>query len=173
MTRALSLVMNGTFGTAKYEAAAASTLGNGTVVPASDSLWVAGAAKDTSSGGFTYQDQGIDIGFFNKRIGPRYVDNGAVHEATALAPFWMNNLFFNYSLPRRSMFDQSKMKLSINNLFDYHDVVGLSPGVSATSTVPFAPNALDQLQLLPGAQHHDHVPGGVVAAKNGRLWSPR
>jgi iron complex outermembrane receptor protein len=135
---------------AKYEAAAATTLGNGTAVPASGVLWVAGVAKDTFSGGITYQDKGFDVGFFNKLIGPRYVDNGAVHEATTLNSFWMNNLFFNYTLRGHSLFDQSKIKLSVNNLFDYHDVVGLSPGVGATAAVPFAPSALDQLQLLPG-----------------------
>ena len=143
----LSLMLNGTFGMDKYEAAAAKTLGNGTVVPASGVLWAAGAAKNTVNAGFTYQDKGFDVGFFNKRIGSRFVDNGAVHEATSLDPFWMNNLFVNYTIRRKSIFDQSKIKLSANNLFDYHDVVGLSPGAS---TVPYAPNALDQLQLLPG-----------------------
>jgi iron complex outermembrane receptor protein len=149
LTRGLSVNVNGTIGQAKYNAAPATTLGNGTVVPASGVQWVGGVAKNTVSGGITYQEHGLDIGFFNKRIGSRFVDNGAVHEATALAPFWMNNIFVNYTLRRNSLFDQSKIKLSINNLFDNHDVVGLSPGVNATSTVPFAPNALDQLQLLP------------------------
>jgi iron complex outermembrane receptor protein len=141
VTKGLSLVVNGTLGEAKYEAAAATTLGNGKVVPASGVLWVAGVAKNTVNAGFTYQDRGFDVGFFNKRIGSRFVDNGAVHEATTLDPFWMNNLFVNYTLRNRSIFDQSKIKLSVNNLMDYHDVVGLSPGASA---------ALDQLQLLPG-----------------------
>jgi len=150
VTRGLSLVVNGTIGQAKYNAASATTLGNGTVVPATGVQWVAGSPKNTESGGFTYQDHGWDVGFFNKRVGSRFVDNGAVHEATALAPFWMNNLFVNYTLRRNSLFDQSKVKLSINNLFDNHDVVGLAPGVAATAAVPYVPNALDQLQLLPG-----------------------
>jgi len=150
VTKGLSLVVNGTLGEAKYEAAGATTLGNGTVIPASGVLWVAGVAKNTVNAGFTYQDKGFDVGFFNKRIGSRFVDNGTVHEATTLDPFWMNNLFVNYTIRKNSIFDQSKIKLSVNNLMDYHDVVGLSPGASATSTVPFAPNALDQLQLLPG-----------------------
>jgi len=150
LTHGLSLVMNGTLGEAKYEASGATTLGNGTVVPASGSVWVAGVAKNTASGGLTYQNNGWDLGFFNKRVGSRYVDNGSVHEATQLAPFWMNNIFVNYTLRKNSIFDQSKIKLSVNNLFDNHDVVGLSPGVSATPTVPFQQNGLDQLQLLPG-----------------------
>jgi len=40
--------------------------------------------------------------------------------------------------------------LSFNNLFDFHDVVGLSPGVSATAAVPYVQSGSDQLQLLPG-----------------------
>jgi len=150
VAKRLSLIANGTFGDAKYEAASPTTLGNGTVLPASGVLWVAGVAKNTVNAGFTYQDKALDVGFFNKRIGQRYVDNGTVHQATTLAPFWMNNLFVNYTIRKNSIFDQSKIKLSVNNLLDYHDVVGLSPGLAATSTVPFAPNALDQLQLLPG-----------------------
>jgi iron complex outermembrane receptor protein len=146
----LSLVMNGTIGQAKYEASAGQTLPTGTVVPPSSVMWMAGVASNTASGGVTYQHGGLDLGFFNKRIGPRYVDNGAVHEATQLNPFWMNNLFFNYTVRKRSLFDQSKIRLSINNLFDGHDVVGLSPGVSPTPTVPFKTDGSDQLQLLPG-----------------------
>jgi iron complex outermembrane receptor protein len=150
LTHGFSLVLNGTFGDAKYDAAEATTLANGTVVPASGVAWVAGVAKNTASGGFTYQSKAWDVGFFNKRIGSRFVDNGSVHEATSLDPFWMNNLFVNYTLRRNSIFDQSKVKLSVNNLFNNHDVVGLSPGVSATTAVPFVQNGFDQLQLLPG-----------------------
>jgi iron complex outermembrane receptor protein len=146
----LSAVLNGTFGQAKYDAASAKTLANGTVIPASGVLWVGSVAKNTASGGLTYQNKEWNVGFFNKRIGPRFVDNGAVHEATQLDPFWMNNLFINYTLRKNSIFDQSKIKLSINNLFDNHDIVGLSPGVSATTTVPFKQDGSDQLQLLPG-----------------------
>jgi iron complex outermembrane receptor protein len=162
--KGLSLIVNSTFGDAKYEAAAATTLNDGknTPVPASPVAWVASVAKDTFSGGFTYQDKGFDIGFFNKRIGPRYVDNTVnltvnniaitqtVNQATSLDPFWMNNLFVNYTLRSKSIFDQSKIKLSVNNLWDNHDIVGLSPGASGTPAIPFTPNVLDQLQLLPG-----------------------
>ncbi|MDR3727165.1 MAG: TonB-dependent receptor [Terracidiphilus sp.] len=150
LMRGLSAVLNGTFGEAKYDSAKATTLGNGTVIPASGVVWVAGVAKNTASGGLTYQNKGWDLGFFNKRVGSRFVDNGSVHEATQLDPFWMNNLFANYTLRSHSIFDQSKVKLSINNLFDNHDVVGLSPGVSATSTVLYKQDGTDQLQLLPG-----------------------
>ena len=49
------------------------------------------AANYTVSAGVTYQDKHWAAGFFNKNIGPRYVDNGAVHEATRLDSFGMNN----------------------------------------------------------------------------------
>jgi len=150
LVRGLSLAMNGTLGRAQYEASAGQTLPNGTVVAPTQVMWVANAARSTASGGVTYQNRAYDVGFFNKRIGPRYVDNGSVHQATQLAPFWMNNFFFNYTVRKGSLFDQSKIKFSVNNLFDYHNVVGLSPGVAATSSVPFAASPSDQLQLLPG-----------------------
>ena len=146
----LSFNFTGTAGHAKYEASAVQTLANGSVLAATPSQWVALAPNYTVSGGFTYQDRRWGIGFFNKEIGPRYVDNGAVHQATQLSAFWMNNLFFNYTLPRNSFFRGSKIKLSFNNLFDFHDVVGLSPGVSATAAVPYVQSGSDQLQLLPG-----------------------
>jgi len=150
LVRGLSLVMNGTIGKDQYEAGPGQTLANGTVLAPTGVKWVANAAKNTASGGVTYQNRGLDLGFFNKRIGPRFVDNGGVHEATQLSPFWMNNLFFNYTIRKGSLFDQSKIKFSVNNLFDNHDLVGLSPGKSATSAVPFVADPSDQLQLLPG-----------------------
>ena len=150
----LSVNFNGTAGQAKYEAAAASTRADGTAVPATPSAWVAAAPNYTVGAGVTYQDRSWDAGFFNKQIGPRWIDNtiptGVYHQATQLNSFWMNNLFVNYTIRKGSLFDQSKIKLSINNLFENHDVVGLSPGAQGTSTVPYAVNDLDQLQLLPG-----------------------
>ncbi|MBB5059423.1 iron complex outermembrane receptor protein [Granulicella aggregans] len=146
----LSFNFSGTAGEAKYEAAAAQTLGNGTVLAATPVQWVASSPNYTVSAGFTYQDKNWDFGFFNKDIGPRWVDNGAIHQTTQLNSFWMNNLFLNYSFRHTSMFDGSKIKLSFNNLFDFHDLVGLSPGVSATAAVPYAVSGSDQLQLLPG-----------------------
>jgi iron complex outermembrane receptor protein len=146
----LSFDFNGTAGQAKYEASSGQTLANGTVLAPTPEQWVASAANYTVGAGVTYQDKSWDLGFFNKDIGPRWVDNGAVHQTTQLDSFWMNNLFLNYSFRRHSIFDGSKVKLSFNNLFNYHDVVGLSPGVSPTAAVPYVQDPSDQLQLLPG-----------------------
>ncbi|HEY7335937.1 MAG TPA: TonB-dependent receptor [Bryobacteraceae bacterium] len=146
----LSFNFTGTAARAKYEANAAQTLANGTVLAATPSQWVALTPNYTVSAGVTYTDKRWAAGFFNKDIGPRYVDNGAVHQATQLNSFWMNNLFFNYKLPTNSFFNGSKLKLSFNNLFNFHDVVALAPGVSATATVPYVQSGADTLELLPG-----------------------
>ena len=146
----LSFNFSGTAGQAKYEASAAQTLANGTKLAATPVQWVALVAKYTVSAGVTYHDKNWEAGFFNKQIGPRFVDNSSVHEATQLNSFWMNNLFLNFNLGRKSLFSGSKIKLSFNNLFDFHDVVGLAPGVSPTATVPYVRDGSDQLQLLPG-----------------------
>jgi iron complex outermembrane receptor protein len=146
----LSFNFTGTAGQAKYQASPGQTLANGTKLAPTSSQWVALAANYTVSAGVTYQDKNWEAGFFNKNIGPRWVDNSGVHQATQLNSFWMNNLFINYMLPRNSLFNGSKIKLSFNNLFDFHDVVGLSPGVGATATVPYVQSGSDQLQLLPG-----------------------
>jgi iron complex outermembrane receptor protein len=112
--------------------------------------WVANAPHDTESEGLTYHDKRFDMGIFNKRVGSRWDDNGAVHQAVPYNPFSMSNIFFNYTVRSGSHFDQSKIKLSVNNLFDNHNVVLTSPAVAATTSVPFAPSANDTLQLLPG-----------------------
>jgi iron complex outermembrane recepter protein len=150
--RGISLFMNGTLGRAKYEAAAAQDATATTpAVPASPEAWVALAPHDTESIGLTYQNKGWDLGFFNKRIGTRWEDNGAYHQSVPLDPFWMNNLFLNYTLRKGSRFDQSKVKLSFNNLFDNHNVtdIGAANGVSG-SLVPYTPSPNDTVQLLAG-----------------------
>jgi iron complex outermembrane receptor protein len=113
--------------------------------------WVALAPQDTESLGFTYQNKGWDMGFFNKRVGTRWEDDGAYHQTVPLDSFWMNNLFLNYTIRNGSRFDNSKLKLSFNNLFDYHDVVDISPANSVSgSLVQYAQSPNDTLELLPG-----------------------
>jgi iron complex outermembrane receptor protein len=151
LSHGLSLFANGTVGQAKYEAGAAQPATPTTpAIPTTPEAWVANTPHDTESVGMTYHDKHLDLGFFNKRIGTRWGDNGSVHQAVPLDPFSISNLFVNYTLRNGSRFDQSKIKLSLNNLFDNHDVVSISPANPATSTSPFVPNALDTMQLLPG-----------------------
>jgi iron complex outermembrane receptor protein len=146
----LSFNFTGTAARAKYEASAGQTLANGSVLAPTVAQWVAAIPDYTVSAGVTYTDKHWAAGFFNKDVGPRYVDNGSVHQATQLNSFWMNNLYFNYKLPTNSFFNGSKIKLSFTNLFNFHDVVNLAPGVGATAAVPYVQSGSDALQLLPG-----------------------
>jgi iron complex outermembrane receptor protein len=135
---------------------------------ATPEYWVSNAAHDTESLGLVYQNKGYDFGFFNKRIGTRYdaaaalsvaSNVGAVYSDVATGsgqnitydPFWTNNLFFNYTIRKNSFFDQSKIKVSVNNLFDYHDLISVSSAaLPAAPLTPYTKSAADQLQLLPG-----------------------
>jgi len=164
LTRTLSFVLNGTAGQAKYEAANAYTTPTGSAFAAMPSYWVSNAAHDTESAGLTYQSKGISFGLFNKRIGTRYdaagnatsVINGVTTtlgsgQNMTYDPFWMSNLFVNYTIRKNSFFDGSKIKLSINNLLDNHDQVAISSAAnSAVPLVPYVKSANDQLNLLPG-----------------------
>jgi iron complex outermembrane receptor protein len=148
----LSLFLNGTLGSAKYEAAAAeAATATAPATAANPVAWVALAPHDTESLGLTYQNKGWDLGFFNKRVGTRWEDDGAYHQTVPLDPFWMNNLFLNYTLRNGSRFENSKLKLSFNNLFDYHNVVDISPANSvAASLVQYTESPSDTMELLPG-----------------------
>jgi iron complex outermembrane receptor protein len=148
----VALFLNGTVGAAKYEAADAQpATSTSPATDASPSAWVANAPHDTESVGLTYQKKnGLDLGFFNKRVGSRWDDDGSYHQNVAYSPFWMSNLFFNYTVRNGSRFSNSKIKFSVNNLFDNHDVVGISPNNDVTgSLVPYTPDPQDQLLLLP------------------------
>ena len=78
-----SLYLNGTLGSAKHQ---------------STSLWAQNAPKNTETVGFTYRVKSWDLGFFNKRIGSMYNDNGAVNQAIAIDPVNVTNLFLNYTI---------------------------------------------------------------------------
>jgi iron complex outermembrane receptor protein len=149
VTRSLSLNANGTFDVAKYEAAAAQaavTDGSGNIinpaVPATPSAWVAYAPHDTESLGLTYQQKGVDFGIFGKRVGAIWNDIGNDHQTVPINPFWMSNVFLNYNLHNRSMFDGSKVKLSINNIFDDHSIVNIGAANDGTTlTSPYTSSA--------------------------------
>ncbi|MGA8111305.1 MAG: TonB-dependent receptor, partial [Acidobacteriaceae bacterium] len=151
-THRLSLFLNGTLGSAKYEAASAqAATATAPATGASPAAWVALAPHDTESMGLTWQSRAWDLGFFNKRVGTRWEDDGAYHQTVPLDPFWMNNLFLNYTLRNGSRFDNSKIKLSFNNLFDLHDIVDTSPANSVTSNLQiYTQSPSDTLELLPG-----------------------
>ena len=148
-----------------------------TITPAvgpTTAAWVALAPHDTESMGMTYQQRrGLDFGIFGKRIGSRWNDISSDHQNVPLEPFWMSNLFLNYNIRGRSIFDGSKIKLSINNLFDDHSIVAISAandGTTLTSTTVnnalkvtqnqqlYSPSWADSLENAVWPRDHDLLP---------------
>ncbi len=125
-----SLYLNGTLGSARYQ---------------NTGLWVQNAPKNTETVGLTYRVKSWDLGFFNKRIGSMYNDNGAVNQAIAIDPFNVTNLFLNYTIRGDSYLRGTKIRFGVNNLLDKHSIVGVN-AASANSNLP-SPN--DILTLLP------------------------
>jgi iron complex outermembrane receptor protein len=125
-----SLYLNGTLGSAKYQ---------------STGLWVASAPQNTETFGLTYQRRNWDFGFFDKRVGHMWNDNGGANQAIPIDPFSYTNLYFNYTTRGASYMRGTKIRFGINNLLDRHSITG----VTAASTASNAPAPGDQLQLLP------------------------
>ena len=127
----VALYLNATKGTAKY----------------TDSrLWVQNAPSDTETIGATYNRGSWNVGLFSKRVGGMWNDNGSAHQAVAIAPFDLTNLFVNYALRGSSRFSQSRVRLAINNLTDRHAITGITPASTASN----APGAGDILTLMAG-----------------------
>ena len=141
----LSFYGNGTAGTARY----VSQTING-VTNLNYQHWVANTPSNTESLGFTYQRRTFDIGMFNKRVGPLWNDAkgtaGTVNQVIPIDPFNIANLFFNYTIRNGSRFDQTKVKLSFNNLFNTDAVTGIAQAAKANTYTP-GPN--DNLTLTP------------------------
>jgi iron complex outermembrane recepter protein len=109
-------------------------------------LWVQNAPRDTETIGLTYNLGSWNVGFFSKRVGQMYNDNGNVHQAVAIDPFNITNLFFNYTVRGSSRLSQSRIRLAVNNLTDSHAVTGVTPA----STTSSAAAAGDVLTLMAG-----------------------
>jgi iron complex outermembrane recepter protein len=141
-----SLYLNGTLGSARY---------------AQTGLWVQNAPKNTETLGFTYRVKSWDLGFFNKRIGPMYNDNGSTNQAIAIDPFNVSNLFLNYTVRGDSYLRGTKIRLGVNNLLDKHSIVGVNAASTATSVA--SPN--DILTLLPARSVSLTVTFGYAPAR--------
>jgi iron complex outermembrane receptor protein len=141
----LNLYANGTVGKAQYV---------GTGVPSG--LNVADTPSYTQGLALTYQAHGLDLGVIEKRVGGYYDDNGSYHNQAYVPSFNNVNLFFNYTIRKHSMFDQSKIQFSINNLFNSLDATDIFPANSPVpvgsstyfATTPASP--LDQFNLTAG-----------------------
>lgn len=144
--KGLSLYANGTVGNTKY----VSQTVNGVVNP-NYNRWVASTPGDTEGLGLTYQQKFLDFGIFNKHIGSMWNDGGkgstVINQYAPISAFNMTSLFFNVTMRKGSFFDQSKLRLSFNNLFDTRATTSLTPALSGATYVP---NSGDTLGLLAG-----------------------
>jgi iron complex outermembrane receptor protein len=127
-----NLYVNGTAGNAKYQ---------------NTGLWVANTPKNTETLGLSYQHRAWDAGFFDKRIGPMWNDAGSYNQAIPIEHFNLTNAFFNYTVKGSSPLRGTKFRLSVNNLLDKHNIVGIT--AAAASAHP-AEASGDVLTLLPG-----------------------
>jgi iron complex outermembrane receptor protein len=142
VTRGLNFYVNTTVGRARF------------VTPGlpSTGLWVANTPSNTEAFGATYKFKNFDLGFFHKRVGQMWNDNtatngAALNQVIPISPFNVTNLFFNFTLRNTSRLDQTKFRLSVNNLFDHHDITSLTQVVKGPV---FTPGPGDTLGLLPG-----------------------
>ena len=103
-------------------------------------LWIAQSPSNTEAEGITYQKRAFDFGFFNKRVGQSYVDNGVYHNQVTLSPYNVSNAFLNYTVRSGSHFDQTKIKLSFNNLFGQSSVTNISPTGSVVNAPAISAN---------------------------------
>jgi iron complex outermembrane recepter protein len=127
----LAVYLNGTAGTAKYN---------------DTGLWVQNAPKNTETIGVTYNMGSWNVGLFNKRVGDMWQDNNAAHQAVAIDPFNITNLFVNYQLHGGSQLQNTRIRFAVNNLTDSHAITGITPA-SVNSN---APAAGDLLTLMSG-----------------------
>jgi iron complex outermembrane receptor protein len=173
----LSAYLNASIGRAYYngniyQACTSGTTGcTATTAPLTETapsgLWVSQTPTDIETEGVTYQRKAWDLGLFNKRVGTQRIDNGAYHNQSTIDPFNLTNMYFNYTIRSGSRFDQTKIRLSFNNLFDEHNLTGNSlagslvpaPTIAANGTTyadafntvgPTAPVGGDNVSLLAG-----------------------
>jgi iron complex outermembrane receptor protein len=124
ITRDLGVYANGSVGHALY---------TGAGVPSG--LWVANTPAYTEGLGLTYQQRNLDLGMFQKLIGPMWNDNKSYHNQVPIDRFNTANLFLNYTVRNNTRFDQTKIGLSLNNLFNSENTIGVTPANASTPLV--------------------------------------
>jgi iron complex outermembrane receptor protein len=146
ITHGLSFYVNGTVGKANYVSQTLPTA-TGTMTNPNYGLWVANTPANTEAFGLTYQQKHFDLGIFDKRVGPMWNDNSPYNQVIPIDPFSVTNFYFNFLLRNGSHFDQTKVRLSVNNLFNNHNIVNVA---QVTAGATYTPMPGDQLTLLPG-----------------------
>jgi iron complex outermembrane receptor protein len=138
-------------------------------VAAPSGLWVANTPSDVETEGVTYQRKAWDLGLFNKRVGTLYQDNGAYHNQATINPFSVANAYFNYTLRTGGRFDQTKLRLSFNNVFDQHSITGdtitgtaLTQSIASNGTTYTDPFTTTGPTPIAGGDNISVVPGRSV-----------
>jgi iron complex outermembrane recepter protein len=129
--RGIAVYLNATKGTSKY---------------VDTKLWSQNAPADTETIGLTYNLASWNVGYFNKRVGQMYNDNGDVHQAVPIDPFTIANVFVNYAVGGTSKLSPTRIRFAVNNLLDKHSITGVAP-VAKGSNLP-APG--DVLTMMAG-----------------------
>ncbi|MDE1178266.1 MAG: TonB-dependent receptor [Edaphobacter sp.] len=137
----LSVFLNGSRGQAQYVGTLSTSCVSGTAgctstspqltVRSPSGLWVSGTPTDTEAEGVTWAEKGFNLGFFNKRVGSQWMDNGAYHNQLQVPAFSSSNIYLNYTIrtgSRLERFNGTKIRLSINNLADSHNQTSISAG---------------------------------------------
>jgi iron complex outermembrane receptor protein len=177
LSHGLSLYLNASYDDAKYTgnaitycnpSATGCTSTTPTItIPTPSGLWVANTPSDVLTEGFTYQHSAWDAGIFNKTVGTQRLDNGAFHNEATISPFTLTNLFLNYTIRGNTRFNNTKFRLSFNNIFDEHNITGDSIATAITANTitangttyadPFNSNLVrtpvsgaDAVSVLPG-----------------------
>jgi iron complex outermembrane receptor protein len=157
ISHGLSLYGNATAGVARY---ISGLIPNSVGVLAPNinfSKWVANTPSNTEAIGLTYQQKHLELGIFEKRVGPMWNDlsvapttgpSFVANQVIPIAPFNVTNVYLNYTLRNNSRFSQTKFRLSINNVFNYLGIVGDQQ--AAVKTAVYNPGPGDLLTLLPG-----------------------
>ena len=171
----LSVYLNASVGRATYvgnlavNCAPTNCKGAPISVAAPSGLWVANTPSDVETEGVTYQRKAWDLGLFNKRVGTFYQDNGAYHNQATINPFSVTNAFFNYTLRTGGRFDQTKLRLSFNNLFDQHSMTGdsitgtaLTQSISANGTTYVDPFTTTGPTPIAGGDNISVIPGRSI-----------
>jgi iron complex outermembrane receptor protein len=173
----LSLYLNASYVNAKYTGSAITYCNPSAVgctsttptldIPTPGGLWVANTPSDIFTEALTYQHSSWDLGIFNKTVGTQRLDNGAFHNQATISPFTLTNLFLNYTIRGNTRLNNTKLRLSFNNIFNEHNITGDSIATAITANTliangttysdPFNANLLttppsgaDAISVLPG-----------------------
>jgi iron complex outermembrane receptor protein len=178
LTHGLSLYLNASYTSAKYNgnavvyctpsAAGCTSTTAPLTISTPSGLWVASTPSDVLTEGLTYQNKGWDFAIFNKTVGTQRLDDGGFHNEATISPYTLTNMFFNYTIRGGSHFDNTKLRLSFNNLFNENNITGdsIATKVKAvtdtangtsyadpfnTTTVGPAPiSGADSISVIPG-----------------------